>query len=319
MCKISAGIILYKPDLRRLQLNIEIIIDSVDSIFVYDNGSDRHVLDALNSYKKVVILGNGKNVGIATAMNRIMEAAIEAGSEWVITYDQDSVSESILVDEFKKVISMNLSRVAIICPQVIDERRRYMVANKSNEIESVVRCITSASCTNLIAWKSIDGFDDYLFIDLVDNDFCKRLKLHGWNILKLHNVILNQEFGSIEIKDEKTVQRIMKISNLARKSFKSDYLADNIGKLSYRKNVSPMRVYYSNRNVIYLNQKFKNYGGIGYDCYKCNSYLGFQICFNAASLVRGKQKLKILRAIVTGIIDGHKSKKSCIVFNGENV
>ena len=150
------------------------------------------------------------------------------------------------------------------------------------------------------------GFDEFLFIDLVDNDFCKRLKLCHWTILKLHNVILNQEFGDISLKSEKTVNLVMKISVFFKTKLKLNYLADNIGKLSYKKNVSPMRVYYTNRNIIYLNQKFKKYGGIGYDCYKCRSYLGFQICFNMSSLFRGTEKNKIMHAIFSGIRDGIK-------------
>ena len=150
-CRISAGIILYKPKLNRLQQNIGAIKDSVDSIFVYNNGAEDYILNVLKQQDKVIVLGNGDNIGIAAAMNRIMEAAIKNGNEWLVTYDQDSVSNNDLIGEYKKVISMGFSQVGILCPQVIDERRKYITANVSNEIESVTRCITSASCTNLMA------------------------------------------------------------------------------------------------------------------------------------------------------------------------
>lgn len=305
---ISAGIVLYKPILDRLKKNIEKIVDSVQSIYVYNNGADSQVIDAIRTYDKVIILGDGNNVGIATAMNKIMDFAMTRGDKWVITYDQDSVSDAKLVQEYRNVIAMHMNNVAIICPQVIDERRKYISAEKTNEIESVSRCITSASCTNVDAWRSIGGFDDYLFIDLVDNDFCKRLKLNHWDIIKVHNVILNQEFGDIELKDDTTVEIIMKISNFVKNKLGYSNLAANIGKLSYKKNVSPTRVYYTNRNIVYLNKKFKNYGGIGYDCYKCKSYLGFQICFNLTSILRGKNKIQIFKAIISGTKDGIKSR-----------
>lgn len=52
-------------------------------------------------------------------------------------------------------------------------------------------CITSASCTNLAVWKEVGGFDERLFIDLVDNEFCKRLIVSGYKILRLNNLVLD--------------------------------------------------------------------------------------------------------------------------------
>lgn len=77
-----------------------------------------------------------------------------------------------------------------------------------------------------------------------------------------------------------------------------------------------MRVYHTNKNIIYLNKKFSDYGGIGYDCYQCNTYLGFMICFSLAAFVRGKQKSKIFSAIIHGIRDGRKME--AIKFNAHS-
>lgn len=297
---------LYHPDQDRLLANIRAICCDVEHIYLYNNGASTELLTALCENHKVSVLGDGNNVGLASALNHIMRAACEDGSEWVITYDQDSVSDRRLIQAYNEML--DTPSAAIICPQVIDKRRKYMDEWKVHQIESVVRCITSGSCTRVEAWKDVGGFDDFLFIDLVDNDFCKRLKLKGWDILKRYDVILNQEYGDIVPKDKKTVDRIIKISNFVKRQFHMDYLAENIGKLSYRKNVSPLRVYYTNRNVIYLNKKFRNHGGIGYDCYRCRSYLGFQICFNLASFCRGKNKTKILKAIVNGMKAGIRSQ-----------
>src|SRR5699024_6976157 len=63
-------------------------------------------------------------------------------------------------------------------------------------------CITSASCTSIKAWEKIGGFDDWLFIDLVDNEFCKRLVASGYKILRLNHLVLDQEFGCIHPKGE---------------------------------------------------------------------------------------------------------------------
>ncbi len=308
---ISAGIVLYYPNQDRLIENIRIIYCDVERIYLYNNGVSTELLTLLSKAPKVSILGDGNNIGLATALNRIMKAALLDGNKWVITYDQDSVSDCRLIQAYRGIL--NTPNVAIVCPEVIDKRRKYMEKQRVYKIESVVRCITSASCTRVEAWEDVGGFDDFLFIDLVDNDFCKRLKLKGWDILKLHDVILNQEYGNIEPKDKRTVERILKISNFIKRRFHMNYLAENIGKLSYKKNVSPFRVYYTNRNVIYLNKKFRNHGGIGYDCYRCRSYIGFQICFNLASLCRGKKKIEIFKAIVNGMKDGLQSQPKVLL------
>ena len=36
------------------------------------------------------------------------------------------------------------------------------------------------------AWEQIGKFDEWLFIDLVDNEFCKRLIVSGYTILRLN-------------------------------------------------------------------------------------------------------------------------------------
>lgn len=303
---ISAGIVLYHPNRERLIENLNIIRRDVQKVYLYDNGAPADLLAMLAKDPVVTILGNGNNIGLAKALNCIMERACEDGCFWVVTYDQDSISDCRLIQEYRKLL--DIPNIAIVCPQVIDKRRKYMEEKRVHSIESVTRCITSASCTNVKAWKEVGGFDEFLFIDLVDNDFCKRLKLKDWDILRLNDVVLNQEYGDIEPKDKKTVDCILKISGFMKRRLHMNYLAENIGKLSYKKNVSSLRVYYTNRNVIYLNKKFRNHGGIGYDCYRCRSYFGFQICFNLASICRGKKKMEILKAIVNGMKAGLKSR-----------
>ena len=67
-----------------------------------------------------------------------------------------------------------------------------------------------------------------------------------------------------------------------------------------------MRVYYTNRNIIYLNQKYSDCGGIGYENYCCKSYGEYFIFYNLANILRGKNKRKILGSIIKGVQDGKK-------------
>lgn len=300
---IAAGIVLYNPNIDRLKQLLAIITRMVDKVFLYNNSSDSFDF-ILESYKdKLVYLSEGKNLGIAYALNKIMEKAQMYNYDWVITLDQDTLIPETLVDSFRPFL--NEKDVAIVCPQVIDKRREYMQLNSAeNEVSEINDCITSASCTNVRIWKKIGGFDEWLFIDFVDNDFCKRAILSGFRILRVNGVVIDQEFGIIEPKSPKAVKFWIGLSKVSK--------IHNIAKLSYRKKVSPMRVYYVHRNLLYLNKKFKDFGGIGYHNFNCSSFIGFLFFFSLPSIVRAQEKWKVFKAVVKGFSDGHKS--SAIVF-----
>lgn len=303
---IWAGIVIYNPNLARLTENIDKIYNKVSGLILYDNGSDdacKKYFEKLKCNNNVLIIGNGENKGIAFALNRIMETADNASAEWVITFDQDSIAPTGLIEEAQKRI--DIDDVAIICPKVVDKRRIYP-ANKAISYtdgdEYVNLCITSGSCTRIKAWKEVGQFDDSLFIDLVDNDFCKRIILNHWKILRMNGVELDQEFGNIVPRNKKIISFFRWLCpKIPNQSF-----AANLSKLAYKKNVSPMRVYYTNRNIIYLNKKYSKYGGIGYESYGCKSYPEYFLFYNLANILRGKNKGKILSSIIKGVQDGKK-------------
>ena len=77
---ILAGITLFNPDVARLEENISSIYGQVDRVICVDNGSDniKNIEDCvLNNWKNITIIKNGKNEGIAKALNQMFEFAIE--------------------------------------------------------------------------------------------------------------------------------------------------------------------------------------------------------------------------------------------------
>ena len=301
---IWSGIVLYHPNKERLLNNIENLSNQVEKIICFNNGCANDFLQELETKYNVIIIGDGNNIGLARALNLIMVYAHKMGATWVITMDQDSV----LPDNYiKTVCSKNIdSKVAIICPRVVDKRRLQVDSDCNIDEQYVDRCITSASCTRIAAWEQIGGFDNRLFIDLVDNDFCKRLKILDWKILKINSIVLDQEFSEIEPKGTRTTKFIKFICKL----IPNKKLANNIAKLAYKKKVSPLRVYYTNRNIIYLNKKFKHYGGIGYDCYSCRTYIGYFLSYGLMNIIRSDKKIEMIKTIFKGVRDGKKLAKN---------
>lgn len=303
--EIVAGIVLYNPNIDRLKENIKSISKQVKKIIIVDNSSENKQL--MNSIflknTELIYIQNEYNVGLGKALNQILNEAKKLHYNWVITLDQDSICPLNLLDEYSKYLGQD--EIGIICPSVIDERRKYMKITERKKLSWVDMCITSASCTNIKAWEKVGKFDEKLFIDLIDNEFCKRIRINGFKILKLNNLILNQEFGEIKEKDTLLSNIFVKLSEVLKN--------DNIGRLSYKKKVNPLRVYYTCRNIIYVNKKLKNYGKTAYkQNYNCNSYLGFIVCFIIPSILRADKKITVIKSVFLGTLHGRKMAKETI-------
>ena len=295
--KIAAGIIVYNPnDISRFEKCLQSISKQFQHIYIFDNSTSRL---SYSFPKSAIILSEKSNTGIAHAMNKIFERAMADGFEWVVTFDQDSIIPDGIYNGFLENIQQQIQKsvkIGIVCPQAFDSRRKYEILKKSPEIEYVDKCITSASCTSISAWKEIGYFDEWLFIDLVDNEFCKRLRVAGYKILRLNNYVLNQEFGVIKEKPIIITKFWIKVSNVTG--------IKNIAKLSYYKIVNPVRVYYTNRNIIYINKKLKKYGHVGFESFNCRNYFGFIFSYILPSVLRSNKKIETLKYTYKGIRDG---------------
>ena len=231
---ISAGIVLFNPDIKRLKENIDAVIIQCTHLYLVDNGSGNvdEVKGLLNQYNqsKISILWNRENQGIAKALNQLTRAAQKEGFDWILTLDQDSVVPSNIVGEFEKYI--NNSSVGILCPIICDRNKDEEI--KINEdCTEIDECITSGSLLNIKAWSEIGGFDERMFIDGVDFDICYRLRQRGYKIYCIHSVLLLHELGHIEY------HRFLFWKVLV-------------------KNHSAFRKYYIARNIIYVAKKRKS-------------------------------------------------------------
>lgn len=286
----AAGIVLYNPDIDRLKENLEAVSQQVKLVYCYNNGlkDEREISKLLSNYTNVCMVGYGENVGIATALNKLMRRAKEDGIEWILTLDQDSVVCKNMVEELALLKSEKST--TIICPLVKDERRKNETpVIASCTIEDVDFCITSGSFMNVEKTLEIGGLDDRLFIGLVDNEICYRMKLNGYRIVRNNSVILNHQLGNLT--PSKFEKLYLKLGEFLH--------SKTIKKLSYRREVNPMRLYYATRNMVYLNRKYK---GENVPAWSLRSMIKNSI----SSILRGKHKLKLIESIYAGIQDGKK-------------
>ena len=301
MSNIVAGIVLFNPDTDVLMKNINNLKKQFETIILYDNTPGKSALPHLEG--NIHYLSEGKNRGIAHALNCIMGKGDRLGADWVVVFDQDSEIPKNIRHEYEKYLS--LPGAGILCSQVIDRRRKYMYLD-DDEIpyKEVHKCITSASCTRIKVWKETGGYDDILFIDLVDNDFSKRVRYKGYKVYQINSVVLEQQYGVIEYLDTPLSKFFLKAGDVLH--------CKHIKKLTYKKHVNPMRIYYTNRNVLYLNKVHKKHGGIGYESYYCKSFPEFYILFNLASILRSDKKAETIKAVICGTRDGRKLAKTAV-------
>lgn len=235
--KITAGIVLYNPEITSLSKNINSIINQVAHIYIVDNGSSNiPLIKTQFQSEKITWIFNKNNKGIATALNQLANIACSNSYEWLLTLDQDSLLPTNYID---LLLNENFDeKTAVIAPNVIYKNNEKYSLTGHGLVE-VDWAITSASLTNLDAWNAIGGFDEKLFIDGVDRDFCIRLKKAGYIIIRDYNVEITHELGEL-------------------------HCINIIGKTIYVTNHSAIRKYYMARNAIYLDKKHQERNSFPY-------------------------------------------------------
>lgn len=278
MADIAAGIVLYNPDLNRLKENIDAIYDQVKLLVLVDNNSNNiNLIERKYSVnKKIIFIKNRSNFGIAKALNQLMTFCESKAYEWVLTLDQDSVCPFNMIDEYRRYIE--IPKVGILSPIVNDRNMTKVFIEEDNEnsYELIDNFITSAALTNVSIWKKIGGFDEGMFIDLVDSEYAKRLKLNDFKIIKVNTVVLLHELG-----------------DLTRHKF--------FFREIYIMNHSAFRKYYMARNVLYCAKKYKESGSV---------IKAYKTIFNTilATLIYEQNKWEKIRRIIRGMVDGRKLK-----------
>lgn len=207
----------------------------LDKIYVFDNSENIDHAHWFQDFKKVQYFGDGKNEGLAKRLNQAARIAILEGFEWLLTMDQDSHFESGSFEMYENCIAgyREKDKVALFGTAW---GREFKTSSPACTAETSAFVITSGSFVNLKVFKEVGGFDENLFIDLIDHEYAKRAELAGFPSIQFNNVYLRHELGQ----------------QVNKGSIKSFYL------LKKKKIVhSPIRCYYMYRNMLYVEKKFK--------------------------------------------------------------
>lgn len=247
MSLIAAGITVYEPDIERLRENVAAVLLQVERLYLVDNASsDIGAFKAgVREDSRIVLIENEENLGVAHALNQMCAAAAADGFAWILTLDQDSLPQGDMIQKFSRYIDRE--RTAILTPRYVDDNEPQVISSESVvPFETVHRCDTSASLVRLSVWREVGGFDDAMFIDYVDFDFCTAVEEHGYEILRDNEAVLHHRLGRAqEITFFMPIGRLLGIKKLQKPLFTYNH--------------PPFRTYYYVRNARYYCYKHRGH------------------------------------------------------------
>ncbi|MDF9443765.1 glycosyltransferase family 2 protein [Limosilactobacillus mucosae] len=247
--EIACGIVSYNPDIEILKKNIAAVNNQVSKIFVVDNGSGnlKKIEKIIEQFNNVKLIINKQNKGIARALNQLSEAAIEAKYDWLLTLDQDSICPINFVNNLSNYLSI-ISNVGIVAPVIVDRNVGVIGHNFSNKFKFVRTCITSGALINLKVWTQINGFDEKMFIDSVDFEYCYRVRKAGFKIIQVSSARLNHSIGNAK----KCHFLLWKFNNMEHSAFRAYYIAQNNIYYPKKHGLTLHLVRGNYRNLIYI-------------------------------------------------------------------
>ena len=177
---VCAVIVTYHPEAAVIE-NIAAVYSQANGVVVVDNGSNPNSLRLLRDAAKTLgfhLIENGENLGIAAALNVGVKWGLEHEYPWVILFDQDSrVSERFIEQMLETYYeATSSSRIAIIAPTYIDRNTGVRVRLMRSSNGEVLTTMTSGSLSPLSIFLECGYFDESLYMDYVDIEYCLRVR-----------------------------------------------------------------------------------------------------------------------------------------------
>lgn len=203
MNRIIAIVSIFNP-LPIVRANINGIADQVDLILICDNSNISHY-NIFSRIKKIKYYWTGKNEGLSVAFNKAIRennGKID-DNDYLIFFDQDSSIKpkhiKKLVCEYERIEKQDI-RVGCLGPVFFDINsgkieKPLLKKEISNKTYIVPNIITSSMMVKFSTFKKINYWNEDIFLDFVDWDYCWRAKKMGFFCVMTENTILTHQLG----------------------------------------------------------------------------------------------------------------------------
>jgi rhamnosyltransferase len=199
---IAAIVVTFHPKAEMID-GLVAIASSVKHSYVIDNGSSLHneFLREVEKLPNTTLIRLGHNLGIASALNVGVKHALASDVDWVLTLDQDTLLTSEAIDKMMEAYELypNQDQIGILAPTHFEKNMgpQKMVGSKGNDVLIPREHVISSGC--LIPRSTFDrvsGFDEDLFIDMVDHDFCLKVRKSGLEVFMIGNAQMAHSLGA---------------------------------------------------------------------------------------------------------------------------
>jgi rhamnosyltransferase len=209
--RVASVTVTYNPEPGRLARQLEALRAQVDDVIVVDNGSsaDGHAPD-LGAGVHAIDLG--ENAGVAKAFNVGMAEARRRGAAFVLLLDHDSIPAAGMVGCLRAAAEASLARrerLAAVGPRVVDARdavdypfirlgwlrNRHLRCDGSSGAVSCDFLISSGCLIPIQALDAVGNFEEDLFVDSVDFEWCSRARHRGFMLYGVCDAELDHQLG----------------------------------------------------------------------------------------------------------------------------
>lgn len=228
MKKVYPIIVTYNPELEILIQNIKELSKNIDRVIICNNSPNVSLAYLENFFDTLKVFDFYENLGIAKAQNIGMQYAFNNKAEFVIQFDQDSIVSinmiKLLCESFLNLKNKRVN-VGVIGPIPFNKDECIKKINISKiRYKNENKIISSGMLIPKEVYLKNGGMKEEWFIDLVDYEFCWRLKKNKYKIIIDTGVSLPHRFGEGNIK-------LLKLYTIRK--------------------VKPFRLYYEFRNGLY--------------------------------------------------------------------
>lgn len=205
---VLAAVVTYHPD-EGLNRRLAALATQAGALVVIDNGSsDVQRIASAAATMGGRLIANGANLGMAAALNQAGRAAREAGAAWLAMFDQDSLVPPGAIADLIALWRAHPARehigVLAMSRRDVSTGRDYHrpgdILEETADWRLVRTAITSGSLVRMDLFDRLGGFDEALFIDGVDHEFCLRARAAGWLVVESRRTVIDHALGAIESK-----------------------------------------------------------------------------------------------------------------------